>query len=105
MLLLSAFLQTISNSLSLLTFTYVIRVYKCTKPWVINSLNLFFKHNSPKMFDHKEALRVTNCQNLRKQGKGGIHRLENIRLSEQFCPYQDKIKTSFIIQKKTNPYN
>lgn len=69
MLLPSAFLQTISNSLGVLTSTYVIRVYKCTKLWVINILNLFFKHSIshfPKT-DYKEAQRDKNIFYKTKQ--------------------------------------
>lgn len=69
MLLPSAFLQTISNSLRVLTSTYVIRVYKCTKLWVINTLDLFFKHSivpSPQT-DYKEAQLDKNIFYKRKQ--------------------------------------
>lgn len=58
MLLPSAFLQTINNSLRVLTFSCVIGVYKCTKLWVINTLNFFFKHSiSPFPF---------NCSSTKK---------------------------------------
>lgn len=102
MLLPSAFLQTTNNSLRVLTFTCVIGVYKCTKLWVINTLNLFFRHSiSPFPSNclitkkHEGLLTAAKCE---KQSKGGKSRLEDVRISEQFCQYQKtKIKTSFII--------
>lgn len=70
MLLPSAFLQTISNSLRVLTSTYVIRIYKCIKLWVINILkHTFFKHSishSPQT-DYKEAQRDKNIFYKRKK--------------------------------------
>lgn len=64
MLLPNAFLQIRNNSLrGVLTFTYVIRVYKCTKLLVINTKLIFQTFNKPipaKLFDYKETQRVTN---------------------------------------------
>lgn len=94
MLLPSAFLLTINNSLRVLTFTCVIGVYKCTKLWVINTLNLFFKHSIipfPSNYlitkKHKGLLTAAKCE---KQSKGGKSRLKNLRLSKQFCQYQNQ---------------
>lgn len=76
MLLPRAFLQTINNSGRVLTFTYVIRVYKYTKLWVTNTLNLFLKHSvSPipsnclitKM--HDGLLTVTKFKRQVRRGK------------------------------------
>lgn len=101
MLLPSAFLQTINNSLRVLTFTCVIRVYKWTKLWVINTLNLFFKHSvspfPPKLFDYKETQSITHNGKDKKRGRGSKYRLQKYNIQTVLSISKDKNQDFLII--------
>lgn len=100
-MLLPSALQTINNSLRVLTYTCVIGSLQMYKTLGNKHLKLIFQHSvSPFPSNclitekHKGLLTVAKCESQRK---GGNYRLKNTRISKQFLSIsKDNIKTSFI---------
>ena len=91
-------MQTINNSLRVLTFTCVIKSLQMYKIWGNKHFKLIFqtfnKPPPPKLITkmHKGLLILAKDK---KQGRRGKHRLENIRISKQFSDIKRQNQTIF----------